>query len=64
MKAASKTLKTYIKNYIKNPENPLYTEGFAVLYFRSCDVRKDAQIKITYRDSDGWCPDGVKAGSG
>lgn len=33
-----------------------------MLYSRSCNVRKTAQIKITYRDSDGWCPYGVRLG--
>lgn len=46
----------------KNSQNPLYTEGFLMLYSRSCNVRKTAQIKITYRDSDGWCPYGVRLG--
>ena len=50
------------QKYTENCENPLYTEGFPMLYSRSCNVRKTAQIKITYRDSDGWCPYGVRLG--
>jgi len=46
------------KNNKKFAKNPLYMEGFCMLYYRSCEsCASIACAKIyTFGDSRGWCP--------
>ena len=46
------------KNNKKFAKNPLYMEGFCMLYYRSCESYASiAYAKIyTFGDSRGWCP--------
>ena len=53
-----------IKKYRKNCENPLYIEGFLMLYSRSCNVRKTAQIKSHVQRFRWMVPLRCEVGSG
>jgi hypothetical protein len=46
------------KNNKKIAKNPLYMEGFCMLYYRSCEsCASIVHAKIyTFGDSRGWCP--------
>ena len=45
------------KNNKKFAKNPLYMEGFCMLYYRSCESWRSARAKIyTFGRFRGWCP--------
>ena len=52
------------QKYTENCENPLYTEGFLMLYSRSCNVRTDAQIKSHVQRFRWMVPLRCEVGSG
>ena len=52
------------QKYTENCENPLYTEGFPMLYSRSCNVRTDAQIKSHVQRFRWMVPLRCEVGSG